>query len=344
MTSDPQIKAIEEALAAPWPAAALKFRPGAVARDGKTALALPYVDARLVQERLDQVVGVLGWKTSFKVLDGGCVVCTLSLRVGGEWISKEDVGSPSEQPDAGDRTKSAFSDALKRAAVAFGIARYLYQLPPIWAAYDGQRKRFTETPRLPGTADVARGPAPQKSPAGRPGSPAPATEPTIGQKLLARLQARDAELAQRYQIPRGRLLDHVQRTGTAAGLPDDLKTWDAAGVKLAAAAIAAFEAGINPSPTTAAPQPAPAGDRDPAEVISQAERQDLLGLMREGSKVAPAADWSFSRCRTFLGLGEEYGLGDLTHGQYLQLRAGLQKRIAAEKAKAPASPAPQEAA
>jgi hypothetical protein len=35
---------------------------------------------------------------------------------------RTDVGSRSEQPDGGDRLKAAFSDALKRAAVKFGIA------------------------------------------------------------------------------------------------------------------------------------------------------------------------------------------------------------------------------
>ena len=43
-----------------------------------------------------------------------------------------DVGAPSEQPDGGDRLKAAFSDALKRAAVKFGIGRYLYRLPQQW--------------------------------------------------------------------------------------------------------------------------------------------------------------------------------------------------------------------
>jgi hypothetical protein len=53
------------------------------------------------------------------------VVCRLRCRIGGEWLTKVDVGSPSEQPDGGDRLKAAFSDAPLQAAVKFGVGRYL---------------------------------------------------------------------------------------------------------------------------------------------------------------------------------------------------------------------------
>jgi hypothetical protein len=38
-------------------------------------------------------------------------------------------GGQSKQPDAGDKAKSPSPNALKRAAVKFGIGRYLYRLP-----------------------------------------------------------------------------------------------------------------------------------------------------------------------------------------------------------------------
>jgi len=65
---------------------------------------------------------------------------------------KTDVGSPSEQPDDGDRLKAAFSDALKRAAIKLGIGRYLYRLPRQWVDYDPQSKQFAKTPMLPAWA------------------------------------------------------------------------------------------------------------------------------------------------------------------------------------------------
>jgi hypothetical protein len=79
----------------------------------------------------------------------GSVVGRLRCRIGGEWLTKVDVGGPSERPDGGDRLKAAFSDSLKRAAVKYGVGRYLYRLPSPWVDYDAQRKQFKQTPKLP---------------------------------------------------------------------------------------------------------------------------------------------------------------------------------------------------
>jgi hypothetical protein len=129
----------------------VKFKPGAV--NANRALALPYVDCRVIQDRLDEVLGVDGWQDDYECLPDGSVVCKLRLRLGAEWITKVDVGGPSEQPDGGDRIKAAFSDALKRAAVKFGIGRYLYRLPTAWVDWDPGKKRFARPPQLPAPAN-----------------------------------------------------------------------------------------------------------------------------------------------------------------------------------------------
>jgi hypothetical protein len=116
---------------------------------GTRALAAAYIDSRAVQDRLDEVLGVDGWQDDYHCLPDGAVVCRLRCRIGGEWVTSVDVGSPSEQPDGGDRLKSAFSDSLTRAAVKFGVGRYLYRLPPQCVDYDPQRRQFKTTPRLP---------------------------------------------------------------------------------------------------------------------------------------------------------------------------------------------------
>jgi hypothetical protein len=140
------------ALAAPFPPADVHFKPGVV--QGNRALALAYLDARAVMDRLDEVLSPAGWQDEYTFLGDGSVVCTLRCRfgVGGEWITKTDVGGQSEQPDPGDRRKAAVSDAIKRAAIKVGIGRYLYRLPPVWADYDPQKKRFVRTPALPAWA------------------------------------------------------------------------------------------------------------------------------------------------------------------------------------------------
>lgn len=114
--------------------------------------------------------------------------CTLQVKIEGVWISKSDVGSPSEQPDAHDRVKASVSDALKRAAVKFGIGRYLYRIGSIWVDYDTTKRQFVTPPRLPDWAKPKTEQG-QKPPTPKPQSqttgvhlenkaqPAPATAP-----------------------------------------------------------------------------------------------------------------------------------------------------------------------
>lgn len=140
-------------LAEPFPPGEVQWRIEALSRDKKRALVVPYVDARTVLDRLDRVVGPEGWHDAYEVLaDGERVVrdergerrerlvevkCRLTVLD----ITKEDVGE-------GDSLKAAFSDALKRAAVKFGVGRYLYRLEKQWVEYDAEKGRFTP-PRLP---------------------------------------------------------------------------------------------------------------------------------------------------------------------------------------------------
>ncbi len=138
---------LQRRLAAFFSADEIGYKPQTVR--GDDALVAYYIDARTVMDRLDAAVGPENWQDDYTILEHGSVLCRLSVRVNGEWVAKEDVGSESEQPDAGDRLKAAVSDALKRAAVKFGIGRYLYSLPKRWHPYDSQKKRFKSTPPIP---------------------------------------------------------------------------------------------------------------------------------------------------------------------------------------------------
>jgi hypothetical protein len=164
MSTD-ESKTLMTALAATFDPSEVKFKPGVVS--GNRALAIGYVDARVIQDRLDDVLGVDGWQDDYECLPDGSVVRRLRLRLGSEWITKVDVGSPSEQPDGGDRLKAAFSDALKRAAVKFGIGRYLYRMPSQWVDYDPSKRRFVRTPALPPEATPADKVKAKPSTAGR---------------------------------------------------------------------------------------------------------------------------------------------------------------------------------
>ena len=147
---DPAIQAITETLSAPFEVTEVKFKPQMVKNN--RALAIAYLDVRHIQDRLDWVLGAENWQDDYDILPDGSVTCRLRLNLGGQWVTKMDVGSPSEQPDGGDRLKAAFSDALKRAAVKFGIGRYLYRLPAQWVEYDPIKKQITQLPRLPAFA------------------------------------------------------------------------------------------------------------------------------------------------------------------------------------------------
>lgn len=144
------VNEIMNALVEPFEPSEVKSKP--VVISGNSAMALFYVDARVIQDRLDKVLGVEGWQDDYECLPCGSVVCRLRVKLGEEWLTKVDVGSPSEQPNDGDKLKAAFSDALKRAAVKFGVGRYLYRVPSQWCDYDPQKKRFVTPPQLPGFA------------------------------------------------------------------------------------------------------------------------------------------------------------------------------------------------
>jgi hypothetical protein len=167
---------IQRALSAPFPPSVLGWKPQSV--KGDRALACAFIDARDVMDRLDEVLGVENWEDSYTVLAGGSVACRLTVRVGPAMITKEDVGSPSDQPDAGDKLKAAYSDALKRAAVKYGIGRYLYSLPMQWCPFDPNKRQFTQLPQLPAKflpAPASREAAP-KPEGGQHRAPAPEKE------------------------------------------------------------------------------------------------------------------------------------------------------------------------
>jgi hypothetical protein len=89
---------------------------------------LYYVDARVVMDRLDSVCGLDGWQCTYTPGVGSSIICNIGVRVAGDWIWRGDGAGPSDM----EAEKGALSDAFKRAAVRFGVARYLYDLKAPW--------------------------------------------------------------------------------------------------------------------------------------------------------------------------------------------------------------------
>jgi len=136
---------LKEKLVSPFDTSEIKFKPTAI-KDGK-ALALPYVDARTILDRLDEAIGSENWQDEYDVISPNQVICKLTIH----GTTKSDAGEASSEDR--EPLKSAVSDALKRAAVKFGIGRYLYRSPKIWCKFDEKKREFTEKPDLKGKFD-----------------------------------------------------------------------------------------------------------------------------------------------------------------------------------------------
>ena len=105
------------------------------------ALALAYLSVRQVQDRLTEVMGH-NWQCKHTVY-GSKTVCSLGLKLDGEWIWRSDgAGDTNFEAD-----KGGISDSLKRAGVAWGIGRYLYDLKntyvPCEVTDNGKFKKFS---------------------------------------------------------------------------------------------------------------------------------------------------------------------------------------------------------
>lgn len=140
------------ALAEPFPPEWVDFRPG-------KNEALAYIDARVVMDRLDAVVGPHNWtfEPVAVVQDAKTVLVALGrLTVHG--VTKCDYGEASNFHG----TKGAASDALKRAAVHWGVGRYLYALDgfPIQGDKIPERVKAQLRARLPRPRDYTAGVAP----------------------------------------------------------------------------------------------------------------------------------------------------------------------------------------
>lgn len=106
-------------------------------REGKIwAKVLAYIDNRNIQDRLDEVVGPENWRNEYTVGPAGGVLCGLSIRINNEWVTKWD-GAENSDIEA---VKGGLSDSMKRAAVQWGIGRYLYDLGENWADVFSDRR------------------------------------------------------------------------------------------------------------------------------------------------------------------------------------------------------------
>lgn len=105
----------------------IKQRVGTVKTDKTQAMVLNYIDSRDVMDRLDEVIGSENWQDEFYEVKNN-LFCKIGIKLGDEWVWKGDVGTESNT----ETVKGESSDAFKRAAVKWGIGRFLYDIPSAW--------------------------------------------------------------------------------------------------------------------------------------------------------------------------------------------------------------------
>lgn len=141
-------------LSEPFPPEDIEWFIGVTTKDKTKGLAIPFITNRAVMERLDEVCGIDGWKNEYRILKertitdrNGEVTGTASSQLCGisvwseernEWITKWDGAEDSDI----EAVKGGLSSAMKRAAVQFGIGRYLYRLDNPWVPIEEKGRTY----------------------------------------------------------------------------------------------------------------------------------------------------------------------------------------------------------
>lgn len=126
-----------KALKAPFDTKAISWRVGATNQDKTKAIALAYIDARDVMNRLDDVCGSQNWQIKYSHANGK-TIADIGIKINDEWIWK--AGGAGDTPVEAE--KGAISDAFKRAAVLWGIGRYLYDVQNVWVDIEPYGRSF----------------------------------------------------------------------------------------------------------------------------------------------------------------------------------------------------------
>jgi len=143
------------------------------------AQCVAYIDARDVQDRLDEVCGPENWQCKYSEHKGN-LFCSIGVYRGGEhdeWVWKEDCGTESNV----EKQKGEASDAFKRSAVMWGVGRFLYSMKIIkldvikddkgkFQPAENGKRIYTDkinqlcTAKLKGVTPPASQPEPKKKP------------------------------------------------------------------------------------------------------------------------------------------------------------------------------------
>ena len=105
-----------------------KWRVQSFSKFKAQATCVSYIDSRNVQDILD---ASCVWSDRY-YSEGGLLFCEITIYADGREYKRTDTGSESNV----DKQKGHSSDAFKRAAVKFGVGRFLYSQPMQYVAAD----------------------------------------------------------------------------------------------------------------------------------------------------------------------------------------------------------------
>lgn len=134
---------IQKALAEPFAPEDLEWRLQQTFEEKKRGLAVPYVTARAIQNRLDDVVGPENWYNEYKPWHSSknkdAQLCGISIYFEGHgFITKWDGAEDSNV----EPIKGGLSDSMKRAAVQWGIGRVLYNMDAVFVDVEKRGKSW----------------------------------------------------------------------------------------------------------------------------------------------------------------------------------------------------------
>lgn len=131
---------ILEKLSLPFHPSLVEWKPGAASKEKGVALGMAYADPRAYMNRLDELCG-MEWSVTYTPW-GDRVVCHLTIN----GVTRSSTGEADSQSERSEIAGTAAeAQAFKRACAMFGLGRYLYNLPAVWADFDG--RAFTDKGR-----------------------------------------------------------------------------------------------------------------------------------------------------------------------------------------------------
>lgn len=100
-----------------------QWRVQSFSENKPVAQCVAYIDARDVMNRLDDIVGAENWQDDYRVINNQ-MFAGIGIYINNQWVWKWDTGTESQT----EKEKGIVSDSFKRAAVKWGVGRFLYDL------------------------------------------------------------------------------------------------------------------------------------------------------------------------------------------------------------------------